>query len=306
MEAAAPGPERVCGGPVLGPTPEQVAAYERDGFVIVPEFLATEELEGVLEHFARVFAHEWETGIAPDEVNYTPGVTPPDRTRQMCNAWKSDRTIASVTLSPRSAAFAAGLTGATGLRINQDNLIWKPSSGRPLLAHQDGSYLDYLDPQNMVTCWIALDDTSRDAGTIYYARGSHGWPHAAVGGQFHAPEDWLGWLERSRPVAAELDLVPVEVPAGGAAFHDAWVFHGSPANSRDDTERRSIISHFIDVGTRWDPAHPHPVYSRYRRPGEIELDEAFFPVVWRHEGSRTRFLDDYLGRAEPTGTSGGL
>lgn len=277
-----------------GPSEEQVAAYARDGFVIVPEFLPGNEVDAVLGRFPRVFEHDWETGIAPDEVNYTPGVTPPDRTRQLCNVWKSDRTIASVTLSPLSAAFAAGLSGSSALRIDQDNLIWKPPSGAALLAHQDGAYLGYLDPPNMVTCWIALDDTSAEAGTIYYARGSHRWPHGERGGEFHAPDDWLGWLERCRPAGAELELVPVEVPRGGAAFHDAWVFHGSPGNSRGDAERRSVISHFIDAATRWNPARPHPVYSRYRRPAEFELDEAFFPVVWRADGSRSGFLDRYL------------
>lgn len=282
------------------PSEAQIEAYRRDGFLIMEEFLAPDVVARVLERFARLFAHEWETGIAPDEVNYTPGVTPPDRTRQLCNAWKADRTVASVTLARDSAAFAAALTGAPALRINQDNLIWKPPSGRPLLAHQDGSYLAYLEPPNMVTCWIALDETARDTGTIYYARGSHRWPHAPAGGEFHAPEDWLGWLERYRPESEPLDLVPVEVPPGGAAFHDAWVFHGSPANRRGDAERRSIISHFIDAATRWNPDSLHPVYSRYRRPHERELDEAFFPIVWRADGTRSRFLDDYLAPAEAT------
>ena len=35
---------------------------------------------------------------------------------------------------------------------------------------------------------------------------------------------------------------------------------------------------------------PHPLYSRYRRPGERELDEAFFPVMWRADGYRTPWL----------------
>lgn len=289
--------------PSLRPTAEQMAAYDRDGFLIVPTFLAEHDVGRVLDRFTRVFEHEWETGIAPDEVNYVPGATPPDRTRQLCNVWKSDRTLASVTLSPRSAAFAGELTGATALKINQDNLIWKPFSGRPLLAHQDGAYLGYLDPPNMITCWIALDDTSREAGTIYYARGSHRWPHATAGGQFHAPEDWLAWLEECRPAGAPLDLVPVEVPRGGAAFHGAWVFHGSPANERRDAERRSIISHFVEGSTRFDPLHPHPVYSRYRRPGETELDEAFFPVVWRRDGSPSGWLEEYLNSTrEPPAT----
>ena len=43
-----------------------------------------------------VFAHEWETGLSPDEVNYVPGVTPPELTRQLCNVWKADRALAAV------------------------------------------------------------------------------------------------------------------------------------------------------------------------------------------------------------------
>ena len=73
--------------------------------------------------------------------------------------------------------------------------------------------------------------------------------------------------------------MPIEVPAGGAAFHDGWTFHGSPPNERADAERRSIISHMVSTETDVEAtAPPHPVYSRYRRPGERELDEAFFPV----------------------------
>lgn len=280
--------------PVLLPTDEQIENYRRDGFLIVEEFLASDEVDRLLEHFARVFSHSWETGLSPDEVNYTPGETPPDLTRQLCNAWKADRTIAATTLAERNGAFAGALTGASGLRIDQDNLIWKPPSGKALLAHQDGSYLGYLDPPNMTTCWMALDDTAADTGTIYYARGSHRWPRVDAGGRFHAPDDWLSWLEQTKPAQAEIDLVPVEVPRGGAAFHDAWVFHGSPPNEKADAERRSVISHLIDADTRWNPSCPHPIYSKYRRPWETELDEAFFPVVWARDGRRSTWLDGYV------------
>ena len=148
----------------------------------------------------------------------------------------------------------------------------------------------------MTTCWIALDDTAADGGTIYYVAGSHRWPHAPLGGTFHAPDDWLAHVREAMPAGAELELVPIEVPAGGAAFHDGWTFHGSPVNERADAHRRSIISHMISSATRWNPAAAHPVYSRYRRPGEIELDEAFFPILWR-DGYRTPWLDGYIAAA---------
>ena len=129
-------------------------------------------------------------------------------------------------------------------------MIWKPPSGKALLCHQDAAYLPFLDPPNMTTCWMALDDTRADTGTIFYVRGSHRWPRAARGGTFHAPDDWLGHVRESAPGGAdsELELVPIEVPAGGAAFHDGWTFHGSPPNERADAERRSVISHLITDG----------------------------------------------------------
>jgi ectoine hydroxylase-related dioxygenase (phytanoyl-CoA dioxygenase family) len=99
-------------------------------------------------------------------------------------------------------------------------------------------------------------------------------------------------VRSSIPPGTQLELVPIEVPAGGAAFHDGWTFHGSPANERADAQRRSIISHLISTDTRWSLRQPHPIYSRYRRPGEVELDEAFFPILWR-DGYRTPWLTQY-------------
>jgi ectoine hydroxylase-related dioxygenase (phytanoyl-CoA dioxygenase family) len=254
--------------------------------------MAPDEVTRVRERFARAFAHEWETGLRPDGVNPESGISPPDRTRQLCNVWKADRVLAATTLARRNAEFGAKLAGLPGLRLAQDNVIWKPPSGKALLCHQDAAYLDHFDPPNMTTCWMALDDTSRDTGTIFYVRGSHRWPHAPAGGEFHVPDDWLGYVEQAKPEGVELELVPIEVPAGGAAFHDGWTWHGSPPNERADAERRSIISHMISTDSRWEPAHPHPVYSRYRRPGELVLDEAFFPVLWHEDGHRTRWLDE--------------
>ena len=186
----------------MGPTTEQIATYRRDGFLIIEGFLEPEDLDPIRDRFTRAFAHEWETGLAPDEVNYVPDVTPPELTRQLCNVWKADRLLASVVLSRRVGAFAARLAGLPGARIAQDNVIWKPPSGKALLCHQDAAYLDHFDPPNMTTCWMALDDTAADSGTIYYVRGSHRWPHAPMGGTFHAPDDWLGHVRTAIPAGS--------------------------------------------------------------------------------------------------------
>jgi 2-oxoglutarate-dependent dioxygenase len=271
---------------------EQRESFERDGFVVVPEgFVDDETVDRLRSRFEPLFAGRYPTGIRPDEVNWVPGRDPEDRTRQICNGWKADPVLAAQTLAERTGRLAAELMGWAGVRLVQDNVIWKPPGTKSLGMHQDGSFLDYLVPPEMITCWIALDDTSAEAGTITYAAGSHHWPRAPENrGEFHAPDDWLAPVERACPADEQPRLVPLVVRAGGAAFHHFNTFHGSGPNT-GGVHRRAVISHLVPVDARFHPQHVDPVYSRYRRVDDLALDESFFPIVWSRNGARTSWLD---------------
>ena len=130
-------------------------------------------------------------------------------------------------------------------------MIWKPPSGKALLCHQDAAYLEFLAPKNMTTCWMALDDTRAD--TRHDLLRPRLQPLAARRpGRRRSTRPTTGSATCATrcPTGEELELVPIEVPAGGAAFHDGWTFHGSPPNERADAERRSIISHMVSTVTR--------------------------------------------------------
>jgi ectoine hydroxylase-related dioxygenase (phytanoyl-CoA dioxygenase family) len=270
---------------------EQRREFDRDGFVVVGEFLDLGSVELLRDRFEPLFAGRYETGIRPDEVNWVPGRDPEDRTRQICNGWKADPTIAAQVLSERSGRLAAELMGWDGIRLGQDNCIWKPPGTKALGMHQDGSYLDYLVPPEMITCWITLDHTAAEAGTITYAAGSHLWPRSAENrGEFHAPADWLAPVRRAVPDGEELQLVPIEVKAGGAVFHHHLTFHGSGPNT-GSVHRRSVISHFIRADAIFHPVNTDPNYSRYRKVDTLELDASFFPIVYSNQtrqGARSR------------------
>jgi ectoine hydroxylase-related dioxygenase (phytanoyl-CoA dioxygenase family) len=272
---------------------DQLASFRGDGFLVIDEgFIDASTVDALRGRFEPLFAGEYATGIRPDEVNWVPGRDPDDRTRQICNGWKADPRIAAQVLAERSGRLAAELMGWDGVRLCQDNCIWKPPGAKSLGMHQDGSYLDYLVPPEMITCWIALDDTSAEAGTIAYAAGSHRWPRSPENrGEFHAPDDWLAAVRRAVPRGEELRLVPIEVKAGGAAFHHHLTFHGSGPN-KADVHRRSVISHFIRVETTFHATNVDPNYSRYRRVGDCTLDESFFPIVWTADGRRSAWLDE--------------
>ena len=262
----------------------QIAAFDRDGFLIVGEgFIDDDQIERLRERFAAIFREEYETGIRPDEVNWVAGRDPEDRTRQICNGWKADRLLAEQVLSARTGRMCAQLMGYDGVRILQDNCIWKPPGTKSLGMHQDGAYLDYLHPGEMITCWIALDDTSAEAGTMTFVRGSHHWPRSEKNrGEFHAPPDWLEPARRANPEGddAALDLVPVVVKAGGASFHHHNLFHGSGPNTASAAHRRALISHLLPAHSEFDPVHSDPVYSRYRKRDTMAMDDSFFPVTW--------------------------
>ena len=89
------------------------------------------------------------------------------------------------------------------------------------------------------------------------------------------------------------EIVPVEVPAGGGAFHDGRTWHGSDSN-RSDRPRRAVVAHCIAADAHFHPSEVSPVYSRYKRAGDEAMDESFFPVLWTRNGGRSAFLDAYL------------
>jgi ectoine hydroxylase-related dioxygenase (phytanoyl-CoA dioxygenase family) len=275
-------------------TPEQVETFHRDGFLIVEEGLVSPKaLELLREHYLRLFDGTYETGIKPDEVNWVKGRDPEDRTRQICNGWRADNVIAAQVLSERTGRLAAQLMGYRGVRLLQDNCLWKPPGTKAIGFHQDGSYADYLVPPEMITCWIALHDTQSSAGPIEYVRGSNHWVRSApTRSQFHAPEDWLVGARAAAPEASDLDIVPVVVKAGGGSFHHNLTWHGSSPNTAGTVARMALVSHMLPVEARFHPVNVDLVYSRYRRRGDLSMDESFFPVMWDQVGGRSRWLDE--------------
>ncbi len=278
-------------------SPQQVAQFHEDGFLILPKLIDAVTADRVAARFENLFHGKFETGLYPDEWNWQEGRDGADRTRQICNGWKSDYTVASLVLGGEIGRLCAQLAGWPGARIAQDNVIWKPPGAKALGFHQDDSYTGWIVPSHMTTCWIALDPTSAAGGTIEYVRGSHKWPVSPPIKQFHAPDDYRKEMcDAAAAVGlAAPELVPVEVPAGGCAFHDGRTWHGSDMN-RADKPRRSAVTHCMSSEARFHPTEISYIYNRYKRIGDEAMDESFFPILWRQDGYRSPFLDGYVRR----------
>ena len=79
-------------------TSAQIDQFNEDGFVIVDKLIDDETIEALRARYEKLFRGEFETGILPDEVNWQESESDPSLTRQICNGWKADRTIASVVM----------------------------------------------------------------------------------------------------------------------------------------------------------------------------------------------------------------
>ncbi|HTO85033.1 MAG TPA: phytanoyl-CoA dioxygenase family protein [Methylomirabilota bacterium] len=277
-------------------TQPQIERFRADGFLVLDRLIDPADAARVAARFERLFRGEFETGLYPDEWNWREGRDKPDLARQICNGWKADYTVASLVLRAEIGRLCAQLAGWPGARLAQDNIIWKPPGARPLGFHQDDSYNGWIDPPHMLTCWIGLDPTTAAGGTIEYVRGSHIWPVSPPIRQFHAPADYRRELmEAAAAVGLTPEIVPVEVPAGGCAFHDGGTWHGSDTN-RADRPRRSAVAHCMSSAARFHPTKVSYIYNRYKRVGDTAMDESFFPILWTRAGERTAFLDDYMQR----------
>lgn len=228
----------------------------------------------------------------------------PNMTKEICNGWKCDTTIASIVLSSHIHRLAAQLHDWNSSRIAQDDIISKPHSGGTAVQyHRDGTYISQqfspLD-QNSLTIWLPLDDVTLSSGTIEYIPTSHTWDippqkssfHSSSGSECQEDSHRLNFL-KSLPHS---NLNPVchyvEIPRGGVVFHHQNTFHGSGINQTSDVMRRALVIHALQGNVIFSPERKSSyIYGRYqlRESDHVnskkinylpDLHESFFPVCW--------------------------
>ena len=268
----------------------EIDVFNNNGFVIFDKFLLEENIEILKNRFDDLFDGKFENTIEPDEWNWKNNLSDSSATRQICNVWKSDNLIRKIVCNETIGLIASKLMGWQGARLVQDNILWKPSGGKTLGYHQDASYVDWIVPQTMITCWMSLDQTSQKIGTLEFVTGSHKWELSPPSVNFHSPDDYRRELINfAKNNNKELNITYVEVPPGGASFHHGYTWHGSGIN-KTSLNRRAIVSHCIPSDAKFHSTKiggTGKIYKRYKKLNTNEMDESFFPIIWNKEGYQT-------------------
>ena len=172
---------------------------------------------------------------------------------------------------------AAAQLLAGPVRFWHDQIFYKPAHhGAVVIWHQDYSYWTRTTPLAHISCWIGLDDSTRENGCLHYVPGSHRWellPRASFANHMDAILDWLTPAQRN-----EFKPVAIELKAGECSFHHPMMVHGSYGNQTAKPRRAVVLNAFRDgvVSASDDPPLDGvpPI-----RAGQ-KMDGQFFPLLF--------------------------
>ncbi len=190
-------------------------------------------------------------------------------------AWRIAPGFHDVLWHPGFTTRASQLLGGA-VRFWHDQIFSKPARHGGVVAwHQDYSYWTRTRPLAHVTCWIGLDESTRENGCVHYVPGSHLWPDLPITGLAGDMDAIYAVLDEDQKKA--FNPVPIELEAGQCSFHHPRTIHGSFANKSDHPRRATVINAFLD-GVMSDSNEPllegvPPISKGERMGGQ------FFPLL---------------------------
>lgn len=159
-------------------------------------------------------------------------------------AWRITPGLHDLLWHPAFVVAAGQLLGDS-VRFWHDQIFYKPAHhGGVVIWHQDYSYWTRTTPVAHISCWIGLDDSTRENGCVHYVPGSHRWqllPRTSFANKMDIVLDSLTPEQRD-----EFKPVAIELKAGECSFHHPLMVHGSYANQTARPRRAVVINAFRD------------------------------------------------------------
>ncbi|MDG2333278.1 MAG: phytanoyl-CoA dioxygenase family protein [Myxococcota bacterium] len=223
-------------GPLRFLSEEQARDYDRNGYLILEDAFTRETVASLIEELDPLEA-EFE-GFLREKLGGKAFIARAD---------EITFSVHPVLRSPRAEAFTRhsvfqGLVHdliGPDVRLYWDQAVYKkPGTADRFPWHQDNGYT-YIEPQQYLTCWVALTDTDEENGCPLIAPGLH-----REGTYQHTLTD-LGFEVFSKPPSE-----PVTVPlrAGSVAVFSSLTPHMTGPNLSTDRLRKAYIVQFAPDG----------------------------------------------------------
>ncbi|MEM9036161.1 MAG: phytanoyl-CoA dioxygenase family protein [Actinomycetota bacterium] len=237
-------------GDVYVVTDADRTAFQRDGYVHLPDVLSADEVDAIDDVYDRFLRREidvpgkdfndmttGEHGTDPSGYAIVNVMVP----RRYLPEWQGN------VFERRAASIAEQLCGP-GMVLDFDQLLAKqPGRADAVFGwHQDQAYWIETDDRRTATCWLAVEDSTLDNGCLQFLPGSHREPIRS-----HRPLH--GDRGTSHTLVTDLrpdDVIrPVPIRRGDITVHSEGVLHGSGGNRTADSWRRAYIVAFRTAST---------------------------------------------------------
>jgi ectoine hydroxylase-related dioxygenase (phytanoyl-CoA dioxygenase family) len=233
-------------------TPQQIASFHKDGYVIVKNFLAPKAVEKL-----------YSTAIGDNAMeNNAINVTDQNGKNSKLSLWftPGNDVFGYLTRSERIVNSIAALldSDAPVCHFHSKLMQKEPKVGGAWEWHQDYGYWyknQFMFPDQLISVMVALTPANKQNGCLQVIKGSHKLGrinHGFAGEQVGAD------MVMVNNALKTMDLVYVEIEPGDALFFHSNILHRSEANLSDHP-RWSIISCYAsqsnlaynEVSTSW-------------------------------------------------------
>ena len=220
-------------GPFRLITEAQARRYDEDGFFVLEDALGRDEVDALIaaidpfEERHNDALRELAGGrfliARADEITFTTHLV------------RESPALRAFTRSPLLTGLCADLLGPD-VRLYWDQAVYKkPGTESPFPWHQDNGYA-FVEPQQYLTCWVALTDATEDNGCPWVVPGLH-----RQGTLAHDYSD-IGFVCLRDPAEA----VAVPARAGSIVVFSSLTPHSTGPNRTDCTRKAYIVQYAPD------------------------------------------------------------
>lgn len=225
---------------------QEVEAYRRDGFIVVPNVLDGEVLGRTRQVVAELTGGASQVSGHTDVYDLEPGHTPTDpKVRRIKAPHKVHPVFEEIVRSPAVMGILKTLIGP-GLRLHGSKLNMKSARyGSPVEWHQDWAFYPHTN-DDILAVGVLLDDTDLSNGPMLITPGTHTrpiWNHHASDGRF------IGLIDPDEIEAEIARAVACVGRAGTMSFHHVRALHGSALNTSD--RPRNLLLYEVAASDAW-------------------------------------------------------
>lgn len=227
---------------------DQINYFQKNGFLIVEDFLDENELEYWRATISEVLEERKglkipgkkgkigeDDGINKDSEYFSKVFD------QSINLWQTSEKMKKIMCDTNIGRMVSNLSGADGVRIWHDQALIKRPWANPTAWHLDTPYWSFTD-RRALSIWVALDDATLENGCLFFIPETHKhttFENPGIGKNMDAIFDFYPEFKTFKSVNAKMK-------AGSCSFHNGLTIHGACANMTSGYRRAMTCAYMPD------------------------------------------------------------